>query len=110
MVFGRRSVVVLEINCICPSLVWEPHTSLALFFHTSADNFWARHLCGRTIISRRKVGWLVGVLASIDEAVGADRSLCMCLVHELSRRCLDSMCVLSQDRSATRESKVLAWL
>lgn len=46
VVFGRRSVVVLEINCICPLLVLEPHTSLALLFHTSADNFRARHLCG----------------------------------------------------------------
>ena len=44
VVFGRRSVVVLEINCICPLLVLEPHTNLALLIHTSADNFWARHL------------------------------------------------------------------
>lgn len=38
------------------------------------------------MISKRKVGSLVAVQASINEAVGAGRSLSMRLVHELSRR------------------------
>lgn len=46
VIFGRRSAVVLEINCICPLLTLEPRKSRALLFHTSADNFWSRHLRG----------------------------------------------------------------
>ena len=54
-----------------------------LFPHTSADDFWARHRRGCVVISGLE-GVVVVVLASINEAVGGDRSLSMRPVHGLS--------------------------
>lgn len=52
--------------------------------HTSADDFWARHRRGCPIISGLEGVVVVVVLASINEAVGVDRSLSMRPVHGLS--------------------------